>query len=479
MLKRREAAGAPPEWVQRTLGMFGSRLDLFVSELSDALLAHGILPQEIPALVDAGIALALEVGESPALGVHTMILSNAVALAVNEVELDYSVEHGEVHDGWGDVSRYAREIQAVRQQAETAVITGIGRMLLNLAGREAIKWLLHVEMALSTGARDSWRINRETLQALATMEPSQPLGPFTFVFAANSRALNRESIHRMEALGLLERVDDFHHRVLPHARPIFVEVADDKDSPMSILVQALLEDDIRSFLPGKQTASATMVTIRQARLVVHELRNTVIPIQIAFESMARAITVAGIAERTAGYGQRIEQGLERLLSVADEFDRLARASGETPEAFDAGSAVREAASIITAEVGVAPELSLPESLPALLGVRTRFVLALVNLLRNAYQAAPADQPRVALSIASIGDRVRCTVDDNGPGVASEQREHIFLNGYSKRPGGSGHGLELVRSTIEKEMGGTLSYEEGSSLGGARFVISVPVYERKP
>ena len=40
MLKRRDAAGAPPDWVQRTLGMFGSRLDLFVSELSDALLAR-------------------------------------------------------------------------------------------------------------------------------------------------------------------------------------------------------------------------------------------------------------------------------------------------------------------------------------------------------------------------------------------------------------------------------------------------------
>jgi signal transduction histidine kinase len=128
---------------------------------------------------------------------------------------------------------------------------------------------------------------------------------------------------------------------------------------------------------------------------------------------------------------------------------------------------------------VAPELSLPESLPALLGVRTRFVLALVNLLRNAYQASPANEPRVALSIERIGNRVRCTVDDNGPGVPPEQREHVFLNGYSKRPGGSGHGLELVRSTIEKEMGGTLSYEEGSALGGARFVISVPIYERQP
>jgi signal transduction histidine kinase len=479
MLKRRDASGAPPDWVQRTLRMFGSRLNLFVSELSDALLAQGILPQEVPTLVDAGIALALEVDESPASGVHAMILHNAVARALEEVQLDYGTEHGDVYSGWGDVSRYAREIQAVRQQAEAAGITDIGRMLLELAGREAIKFLLYVEVALSTGVRDPWRINRETLQALATLEPAQSFNSLTFAFSSPSRALNFQGIQRMEALGLLEQVDEHSHRVLPHARPILVELAGDPDSPMSILVQALLEDEIRNLLPGKQAASATTVTIRQARLVVHELRNTVLPIQMALEHIDRTITLAGMAERTAVHRQRVEQGLERLLAVADEFDRLARASGETPEAFDAGSAAREAASIIAAEVGVAPELSLPESLPALLGVRTRFVLALVNLLRNAYQASPANEPRVALSIERIGNRVRCTVDDNGPGVPPEQREHVFLNGYSKRPGGSGHGLELVRSTIEKEMGGTLSYEEGSALGGARFVISVPIYERQP
>jgi signal transduction histidine kinase len=172
-------------------------------------------------------------------------------------------------------------------------------------------------------------------------------------------------------------------------------------------------------------------------------------------------------------------GLKRLLSVADEFDRLARASGETPEVFDASSAVREAASIVAVEFGHRPALSLPESLPSLMGIRTRFVLALVNLLRNAYQAMRSQhQPQVALNAEQFGEHVHFTVDDNGPGIAPEQRAHVFMNGYSMRAGGSGHGLTLVRSTVE-EMAGTLSCEDGSPLGGARFVIRVPIYRRKP
>ena len=428
--------------------------------------------------MDAGISLALEVDESPVSGVHAMLLSKAVALAMEQVELDYSDEYGEVYDGWGDVSRYAREIQAVRQQADTAVITGVGRMLLHLAGREAIKWLLHVEVALSTGARDSWRINRETLHALATVEPSQPFGPFTFLFAANSSALNFGSIHRMEALGLLERVDDSHHRVLPHARPILRELADDRDSPMSILVQALLEDDIRGFLPGKQPALSTTATVRQARMVMHEIGHTVTPIQVALNDIARTARAAGIADHIAEHLQRADQALDRLRSFSSKLDELAQLAGEVPDVFDVKTALQEALRLGQPETGHLPAISLPQFLPQLFGVRSRFVLALVTLLRNAYQAAPDESPLVAVAAELDGTRLRINVDDNGPGVPPAARERIFLDRYSTRAGGSGRGLALARAAIESDMNGSLTYEDGSAFGGARFAVVVPIYEER-
>jgi signal transduction histidine kinase len=478
VLEQREAQGAEPDWLHQRQSRFGSRLELFTDVLSAELLAQGIPPPDVPALVDTGIALALDIDAQAATFTRTRILRKAVELALEEVHVDAQTRFGEEHSGWGNVSRYAREIQAVRQERDRMTVTAIGRMLLELAGREAVKWLLHVEVALSTGRNDPWRVSRRTLQTIASRDPSEAFDTLSFLFSPEE-APSSASLDRMAALGLLELVDEHSYRVLPHAGPILGEFAEGRDTPMSILVQALLEDEVRGLLPEKHGAPATTAAIRQARLIVHELRNTIIPIQVALEGMDRAVRAAGITQQVSDHRHRVGLGLKRLLSVADEFDRLARASGETPDVFDASSTVREAASIVAAELGHHPTLSLPESLPSLMGIRTRFVLALVNLLRNAYQAMTSQhQPQVALNAEQLGEHVHFTVDDNGPGIAPEQRAHVFMNGYSMRAGGSGHGLTLVRSTVE-EMAGTLSCEDGSSLGGARFVIRVPIYRRKP
>lgn len=481
MLEQREAEGAPPEWVQRTQSTFGSRLDLFVSVLSEALVAEGISPQEIPAFVDAGIALALEVRALAASGVRSRVLSTAVARAMQEVEIDDGDEHGEVRDGWGDVSRYAREIQAVRQQGETAAITRVGRMLLELAGREAIKWLLHVEVALSTGARDPWRINRETLQALAARDPAEPFGLLTFALGTAHGLANLHAIERMQALGLLERADQNRYRVLPHARPILAEIADATDSPMSVLVQALLEDDVRSLLPGaSQPALSTTATVRQARLVVHEIGHTVTPIQVALDGIARTARAAGIVDQIAEQLRRANLGLDRLRSFSSKLGELAQLAGEAPDVFDAKTALQEAVRLGQPETGHVPTMSLPPTMPRLIGVRSQFVLAVVMLLRNAYQAAPAASPMVAITAELDGTRLRIHVDDNGPGVPPAERERIFLDGYSTRAGGSGRGLALARAAVESNMRGALTCEDGSSFGGARFAVVVPIYdERNP
>jgi two-component system nitrogen regulation sensor histidine kinase NtrY len=72
--------------------------------------------------------------------------------------------------------------------------------------------------------------------------------------------------------------------------------------------------------------------------------------------------------------------------------------------------------------------------------------ALINLVRNAIEAlreAPA--ARIVLSAARDPDgRVAIAVEDNGPGIAPEQREKIFVPFFTTKRQGSGIGLTLVR-----------------------------------
>lgn len=106
--------------------------------------------------------------------------------------------------------------------------------------------------------------------------------------------------------------------------------------------------------------------------------------------------------------------------------------------------------------------------------------ALANLLRNGAQAASdgrtARGGRLRLSWEVDGGDVALIVDDDGPGVPDEVRGRIFEPFFTTKTIGEGTGLGLavVHGIAEAEGG---SVEVGDSpLGGARFVIRLPVAE---
>ncbi|HEX7980705.1 MAG TPA: ATP-binding protein [Gemmatimonadaceae bacterium] len=101
--------------------------------------------------------------------------------------------------------------------------------------------------------------------------------------------------------------------------------------------------------------------------------------------------------------------------------------------------------------------------------------ALVNLLENAIKYGPPDEP-IELWIARVGDRVRLTVADRGPGIPEAERALIFEPFYrpkGTRPdvGGAGLGLAIARRIAEAQ-GGSLTYTTRSG-GGSEFRFELP------
>lgn len=98
--------------------------------------------------------------------------------------------------------------------------------------------------------------------------------------------------------------------------------------------------------------------------------------------------------------------------------------------------------------------------------------ALINLIKNAFEATAAVQPAIVSIRAQLsrGARLRIEVSDNGPGVPKDLIAHIFTPFFSTREHGSGIGLALVRQLVQGN-GGTVRYAD--SVGsGARFIISL-------
>lgn len=97
-----------------------------------------------------------------------------------------------------------------------------------------------------------------------------------------------------------------------------------------------------------------------------------------------------------------------------------------------------------------------------------------NLLANACRHA---HQQVSIAVGTDANGVWLTVDDDGTGIAPEDRERIFGRfvrldeARSRDAGGSGLGLALARETAARH-GGTLHVDD-APLGGARLVLRLP------
>jgi signal transduction histidine kinase len=65
-----------------------------------------------------------------------------------------------------------------------------------------------------------------------------------------------------------------------------------------------------------------------------------------------------------------------------------------------------------------------------------------------------------------------SVEDSGPGISDQQRDHLFEPHYTTKPGGTGMGLFTAFGVI-REHGGQLIYEGGAK-PGAVFTLLVPL-----
>jgi signal transduction histidine kinase len=96
---------------------------------------------------------------------------------------------------------------------------------------------------------------------------------------------------------------------------------------------------------------------------------------------------------------------------------------------------------------------------------------LLNLMINALQLINR-KGKIEVNLYSKKNDVLIEIADTGPGIPIEFHERVFDPFFSKRPGGIGLGLAVVRKIIEAHQG-TIS-AKNSHLGGALFTIRLPI-----
>jgi signal transduction histidine kinase len=208
----------------------------------------------------------------------------------------------------------------------------------------------------------------------------------------------------------------------------------------------------------------------------HELRTPLSSIRGYLETLLDESVDAQTRQRFTRIAHAESLRLARLVEGMFEISLLdMRDAGSTPAVGSLVQALEAAhdacaAAAASRRVGIAIA-----DVPAIrIGIETdRLTLVLVNLIENAVKHGRSGGV-VFVGVELIDRRsVRVTVDDDGPGIATADRERIFAIGERAETvaSGSGIGLALVRLMLERA-GGRVDLED-SLLGGARFVVLVP------
>jgi C4-dicarboxylate-specific signal transduction histidine kinase len=123
------------------------------------------------------------------------------------------------------------------------------------------------------------------------------------------------------------------------------------------------------------------------------------------------------------------------------------------------------------------------NVPTLLVDRHRLLQILVNLLSNARDALMAsDTPdkRLLISIhpAPEGRHLRIQVTDNGMGIAPENLQRMFAQGFTTKKEGHGFGLH-ISALAAVEMKGRLTCTSPGPGQGATFTLELPMEVAPP
>jgi signal transduction histidine kinase len=100
-----------------------------------------------------------------------------------------------------------------------------------------------------------------------------------------------------------------------------------------------------------------------------------------------------------------------------------------------------------------------------------------NLIDNACQISPPETHVTILVFSSLNNKVQIQVRDEGPGAAEEDLQRLFEPFFSRRKGGTGLGVTIVRGIVE-QYGGKIRYFNNSPGPGLTAEIVLPVCDTR-
>jgi nitrogen fixation/metabolism regulation signal transduction histidine kinase len=210
---------------------------------------------------------------------------------------------------------------------------------------------------------------------------------------------------------------------------------------------------------------------RLVRVLGHELNNSLAPIKSIAGSLESLLSRE---PKPADWRADVQQGLaviakrsESLSRFMSAYARLARLPAPLLRPVEVAALIRRVAGLetrINVSLRSGPELTIEAD-------EDQLEQLLINLLRNAVDAALETGGDVYLSWRETASALEILIEDEGPGLSNTA--NLFVPFFTTKPNGSGIGLVLSRQIAEAH-GGTLALQDRQHKQGCEARLTLPL-----
>jgi signal transduction histidine kinase len=210
-----------------------------------------------------------------------------------------------------------------------------------------------------------------------------------------------------------------------------------------------------------------------AKQVAHEIKNPLTPMRLTVQSFHRKFdpTDSEVRQKMKDYSETLIQQIDTMNAVASAFSNFASMPAQQNETLNVVQVVELAMDIFNEEYIVFKSTS-PEIISKI--DRTQLIRIITNLVKNAIQSIPENQPEKAISVTvkKEADNVLIIVKDNGIGIEPQDISRIFEPKFTTKSSGMGLGLGIIKNIIENYKG-TITFDTAFGKG-TTFTVSLPI-----
>jgi len=239
----------------------------------------------------------------------------------------------------------------------------------------------------------------------------------------------------------------------------------------------LVFDDVSELVSAQRAKAWGEV----ARRLAHEIKNPLTPIQLSAERLAMKLEgkldAPGQALLTKSVKTIVDQ-VDAMKRLVNEFRDYARLPAAVLLPVDLNATVQDVLALYD-QSAVPVRADLEPNCPPIAADAQQIRQVIHNLVQNAQDAMGAGHPgsvSVKTRLSKTGQRVRLTVQDQGPGFADNILKRAFEPYVTTKARGTGLGLAVVKKIVD-EHGARIELSNQESDGrvtGGQVAVSFAV-----